>query len=190
MQLAISHASQIRAVIAAYPMIDLESRFYTEAFSKPIVGVPNVPESIVDDHLATIATTEKPRVSCITAANPPDRLELAFSIIQNGRFLDIIGTERSLFPMLRIEDELKRDPTFRLPPMFILHGEQDSAVPVEGTRAFVQFMQRNVPDTQVILHTRDGDHGFDAPATLNMPWLKDGLAMIAKEWLGTCNSNL
>ncbi|KAH8431064.1 alpha/beta hydrolase [Aspergillus melleus] len=35
-QIAISYPSQIRALIAAYPMLDLESTFYTKAFSKPI----------------------------------------------------------------------------------------------------------------------------------------------------------
>ncbi|PLB49689.1 alpha/beta-hydrolase [Aspergillus steynii IBT 23096] len=188
-QLAISYPYQIRALIAAYPMVDLQSRFYTEAFSKPIVGVPNVPEEMIDKHLAMIAATGKSRVIC-TAANPPDRVELAFSIVQNGRFLEFFGTDRSLFPMVRIEDELKRNPGFQLPPMFILHGEQDSAVPVDGSRKFVQFLQKNMPDTQVILHTEDGDHGFDALATLDMPWLKSALAMISKEWLGSYNSHL
>lgn len=159
-------------------MLDLRSKFYTESYSKPIVHVPNVPTSVLIDHLTN--NTE----AWITAADPPDRLELAFCIVQNGLFLDILGAEdKSLFPMDRIEDLQSAGKRIRLPPMFILHGEQDSAVPVEGSRRFVRFLRRISPDTSVVLYTQDGDHGFDAGATLETPWLRDGLVRISAAWL-------
>lgn len=127
-------------MIAAYPMLDLRSRFYTEAYPKPIVHVPNIPASVLENYLTANNS------AWITAANPPDRLELAFSIVQNGLFLEIFGEEDIyIFPMDRIQDLQATGKSIRLPPMFILHGEQDSAVPVEGSRRFVQFFAGDCP---------------------------------------------
>jgi len=168
-------------------MLDLRSRFYTESYSKPIVHVPNIPASVLMDHL----TANNDTGTWITAVDPPDRLELAFSIVQNGLFLDVLGAEdKYLFPMDRIEDLLSAGKSIRLPPMFIFHGEQDSAVPIEGSRKFVQFLRRMAPTTSVMLYTQDGDHGFDAGATLETPWLRDRLARISAAWLKQSSANL
>ncbi|KAE8147901.1 alpha/beta-hydrolase [Aspergillus avenaceus] len=188
-QLAISYPSQIRGVIAAYPMVDLRSRFYRESYSKPIVGVANVPVRVVNDHLATL--TQESQRPWVTAANPPDRLELAFAITQNGRYLEVFGSaDRELFPMERIEDLLSNGEKVRLPPMFILHGEQDSAVPVESSKKFVRFLREKLPQTTVMLYTQDGDHGFDAEATLETPWLQKRLDIISQVWLEPSSAHL
>ncbi|RAH66724.1 alpha/beta-hydrolase [Aspergillus aculeatinus CBS 121060] len=144
--LAISHPSEIRAVIGAYPMLDFKVPFYTDNYPKPIVGVPNVPNRVVDDHL--LSTRETPAV--ITAADPPDRLRLAFAIVQNGRFLEFFGSpdDYGLFPMERIE-RLAAAGRLELPPLFVFHGEQDSAVPVDGTRRFVALLRQLSPTAQV-----------------------------------------
>lgn len=190
-QLAITHPSKIRGVIAAYPMVDLRSKFYTETYSKPIVGVPNVPVSLLYDHLAMIATGQKSQTAWITAADPPDRLELAFSTVQNGKFLDVFGSkDRELFPIERLQDLISTGENVPLPPMFIFHGEQDSAVPVDGSKKFVRLLREKLPHARIMFYTQDGDHGFDADATLETPWLRDGLERISKMWLELPSSNL
>jgi len=37
---------------------------------------------------------------------------------------------------------------------------------------------------KVMLHTAPGDHGFDREATLEAPWLREGLRKVAELWLG------
>jgi hypothetical protein len=69
MQLALSYPSEIRAVIAAYPVLDVKSKFYTEAYPKPILGVPNFPNEIIEEHISAMRAAPSPTV--ITAANPP-----------------------------------------------------------------------------------------------------------------------
>lgn len=161
-------------------MLDFKVPFYTDNYPKPIVGVPNLPSQVVDDHL--LSTRETPAV--ITAADPPDRLRLAFAIVQNGRFLEFFGSpdDYSLFPMERIE-RLATVGRLEFPPLFVFHGEQDSAVPVDGTRRFVAVLRQLSPTAQVEFYTQDGDHGFDVEATLETPWLRDGLRSISKAWL-------
>lgn len=119
----------------------------------------------------------------ITEADPPNRLELAFSIVQNGRLLDYLGDNPYLFPMKRIENLSSASGSLDLPPFFIFHGENDSAVPAEGSRKFVSLLRHRFPDARVRLYIQDGDHGFDADATLETPWLEEGLGLISSNWL-------
>lgn len=164
-------------------MLDLKSRFYTDVYSKPIVGVPNLPNSLIDDHIAAIAARDTPEIP--TAEDPPGRLKLAFSIVQNGRFLEFFGSNNPvLFPMERLQT-MHPSSLLQLPPFFIFHGEQDSAVPAEGSRRFISLIREKAPHIATHLHIQDGDHGFDVDATLDTPWLEDGLVMISKAWLNS-----
>ncbi|KAI2671609.1 hypothetical protein CBS147355_8601 [Penicillium roqueforti] len=181
-QLALSYPSEIRAVIAAYPVLDLKSKFYTEAYPKTILGVPNMPNEIIEEHIAAMRTAPLPTVA--TAADPPDRLKLAFSIFQNGRLLEFLGSEDYLFPMKRVEN-LAAAGGLKLPPTFIFHGKQDSAVPFEGSQRFFDLVREKAPDAIVKLHGLDADHGFDFATTLETDWLKDGLEIITGAWLGS-----
>lgn len=185
MQLALSYPRQIRAVIAAYPMLDLRSSFYTKAYSKPIVGVPNIPDKIIKIHMKSLS---QHLVQPVTAADPPERLELAFAIVQNGVFLEFFGSDDpALFPLERAKG-LIVEKCLELPPMFLFHGRQDSAVPVEGTECFVQLLRQKAPYIRVDLHIQDGDHGFDMDATMETEWLKRGLAMTSMYWIGAKGS--
>ena len=167
--------NKIRAIIAAYPMLDLRSAFYTQAYWKPIVGVPNISAKVIDDHLASLVGRT---VTPVTEADPPDRLDLAFSIIQNGRLLDFFGTERTLFPIERLEDG-ETD----LPPLFIYHGREDSAVPAKDSEKFVQKLKEMRPDAEVHLSIQSGDHGFDDGAKISESWLNEGLRLVTRSWL-------
>ncbi|KAF3402193.1 hypothetical protein DPV78_004645 [Talaromyces pinophilus] len=184
-QLALSHPGHIQGVVAAYPMLDLKAPFYTERYSKPIVQVPNLPNTLIDEYFATSRVKEVPTVH-VTAADPPDRLELAFAIVQNGRLLEFLGNKSpDLFPLERVRKlaAASNEQLSSLPPFFIFHGEQDSAVPVDGSRRFASLLQETLPDVNVRLYIQDGDHGFDEDATMETPWLREGLAMISRRWI-------
>lgn len=187
MQLALSYPSHICAVIGAYPILDLKSRFYTEAYPKPIIGVPNLSNDIIEKHLAALRDSRF-SPSIVTAADPPERLRLAFSIFQNGRLFEFLrpgdgdGDPR-FFPMDRVK-HLAVVGRLELPPLFLFHGKQDSAVPAEGTTKFASLLQGLGHKGDVKVYVQDGDHGFDYNATVETGWLKDGLRMISNAWMG------
>ncbi|KAJ7583862.1 Alpha/Beta hydrolase protein [Mycena floridula] len=174
-QLALSQpVAGIRGVIAAYPMTDMASDFYKKG-EKPanfLMGHPPVPESVIDEHLASMAPN-----AVVSSAEPPLRMELGVAINQHGRYLEFLGTEPELFPFDRIEH------VSAIPPMLILHGDEDSIAPVEHSRLFVEKVKQFLPDTKVELVTAPGEHGFDKDANLETPWLKEGLKMITSQWL-------
>lgn len=162
-------------------MLDMSSDYYCKPFDKPIVGVPNFPETAVDEFLGT--NSGKP---AITEADPPARLEFALAAVQTGRYQQILGNSPELFPLEMIR-ETGLPPNINgsgsaFPPTFILHGQQDSAVPVSGTEKFVTLLKEVDPTVQLHVAIRPGDHGFDAFATIEEPWLKKGLDFIENAW--------
>lgn len=167
-----------KAMISLYPMLDMKADHYTREYPKPIVNVPNYPMSVVDVGLASMGEP-------ITEADPPARLDLALASVQTGRYLDFLGASPELFVMDRLrEGRYAKSPgTPIFPPLFVLHGEQDSAVPVEGTRRFVELIKQKDRQAKYLVAYQPGDHGFDFQATLKDEWLRDGLDWISLEWL-------
>ncbi|SPJ92825.1 uncharacterized protein FTOL_13790 [Fusarium torulosum] len=107
------------------------------------------------------------------------------AVVHNGRFLELLGQEPELFVLERLETGFASDNVSKslFPPLFLLHGEGDTAVPVDGTRKLVDILQRVDPNTQIHLAIHPGDHGFDFKATIQEPWLKEGLDFVTGPWL-------
>ncbi|KAJ3578370.1 hypothetical protein NPX13_g2190 [Xylaria arbuscula] len=169
------------ALVVLYPMIDMKADHYTKEYSKPIVGVPNFPNKTIDDFLETLSTR-----TAISEADPPERLDLALASVQTGRFLELLGDEPELFILDRIRggkfaSKSENQPVF--PSFFLLHGDQDSAVPAEGSRRFLEILDKVDPAAKYRVAYQPGDHGFDAQATLEDEWLREGLDWVLSQWL-------
>ena len=92
-----------------------------------------------------------------------------------------MGDDRILYPFQRIED-VKAE---QVPPILIMHGREDSAVPIEGSEKWTQKAKGILGEDRVELVVQPGEHGFDTDPsiTLETPWLKDSLIRITKAWL-------
>lgn len=177
-QSALLHPEGITACVAAYPVLDIESRFFTEDYEKTIMGNRMVPLKVLENHLAGT----KPGTIVTADSVPLTRNPLAVCIVQHGRYLEFLGKDPILFPLKILEH------ANNLPLVFIYHGKQDSAVPFEGSVVFVERLKQLQPHAQVLLSLEDGEHGFDAIADLETPWLKEGLAVVARNWSAKKNS--
>ncbi|KAF4967991.1 hypothetical protein FSARC_4552 [Fusarium sarcochroum] len=185
LQSVLSGFTRPRAIIALYPMVDMKAVHFTQSYQKSIVGVSNYPNEVVDEFLSATSGS-----AAITEADPPVRLDSAMAVVHNGRYLELLGQEPELFVLERIEERSSSDKTGKplFPPLFLLHGEGDSAVPVEGTRKLVEILQRVDPNTRVHVAIQPGDHGFDFKATIQEPWLKEGLDFVSGPWLNSKSS--
>lgn len=66
-----------------------------------------------------------------------------------------------------------------MPAVLILHGSEDSVVPVAGSERFVEALKKKkLPGSAVRLDVRPGEHGFDADATMEEHWLKEDVEFI------------
>ncbi|KAK9236663.1 Alpha/Beta hydrolase [Lipomyces kononenkoae] len=185
-QTALSHADQIRVCTASYPVVDIEDPFFSTAFEKNILGTPQVPESVITDHIAKLVPG-----SVVSSAVPPERIQLMFGFVQQGRLLEFIQRGaiseediKKLIPMRRIEDD---DAKLPVGGLFINHGIQDTAVPVAGSKKFIAKIQAVMKGKQgadnVTLTLQDGEHGYDAQTTLDEGWVQDGLTSVVSAWL-------
>lgn len=69
-------------------------------------------------------------------------------------------------------------------PTYILHGRDDSNVPVEETEKFVEKARRLFPETRFEVAIQPGDHGFEGQIyEEDEPWLKELLSGVEKDWL-------
>jgi acetyl esterase/lipase len=163
----------IKAIIAQYPILDVTSDFYTKAYEKPIFGLPQQPEDLVENHIASM----KP-VMVADPSDPLSRLGLAFAIVQQGRYLELLGQGQRVQPLENLK-AFKGE----LPFLFVCHGNQDSAVPAEGTKVFEKLLKEMRPDAKAKFAYEDGEHGFDKVCTLETSWLMEGLKEVQKAWL-------
>lgn len=137
-----------------------------------MLGFPMMPADTLDKHIAAMKPGQ-----IVSSADPPGRFDITFGSIQQGRYVEILGTDPRLYPMEHL------DTAGELPSLFIFHGEDDSGVPLESSRAFVEKLRRVKPDVQVRYTTVPGEHGFDAKVDVDTPWLKEGLDFITPLWL-------
>ena len=165
-------AGSIKALIGLYPQLDVRDPFFNTQFEKRFLGMPMLPMEIVDAHVKAM----KPG-AIVTTATPPARQELACSVVQNGRFGEFFGKSKELFPveMVALADAM--------PAVLILHGREDSMVPVVGSERFVEALSKKLPEVPVRLDVRTGDHGFDGDVTVEDEWVKEDVDFITRYWL-------
>ncbi|KAK7214212.1 hypothetical protein V2G26_021390 [Clonostachys chloroleuca] len=174
----LNHSNEIRAVTASYPLVDDKSPHFTEAYDKPMFGVPHLPVSLWDEHEARLKAHEIPPV--ISADPQLTRGELMFSAIQNGKFKDLFPSDERPYHIL---EKLEDGGRFPRGGVFVWHGKGDTVVPVEGSVKLSELLAAVDPDLPFTLAIQEGDHGFDEKASLDEPWMEEGLKGLIDAWL-------
>ncbi|EFX01457.1 hypothetical protein CMQ_6399 [Grosmannia clavigera kw1407] len=175
---ALDHPGEIRAVTAAYPVVDTRVAWYTEANKLPRLGRSYVPRDIFDDHVVKVACGELPAI--ISNDAKFERNDIIFSAVHNGiigQMFDVEG--RQQLPSQRVEDGA----VFPRGGVFILHGRDDTMVPVAEVEALKATANRLDPTLDFHLSIQPGEHGFDEDISIDDPWMKEGLEGVVKSWL-------
>lgn len=165
----------VKAVIAHYPMIDLKDAWYSEPGKKVIWGQsPSFPDGWLDQQLEKAARSAKPVTIRIPQEGEPD---LFVATLLEGRYTELLGNDSSLFPL----ENLKRtkEQGAALTPIWMFHGEQDTIIPMDGTRKFAQEAQGGVYERII----PGAEHGFDDDSVgLDMDWVVEGRAWLKNHW--------
>ena len=162
----------IKAVICHCPMLDIRDPYYSTKLEKPLLGMQMQPIEVMDAHVAAMTPG-----AVVTSATPPSRSDIMCSMVRNGRLLEFFGESKELCPLEMVTL------AGHMPATFILHGNEDSAVPVSGSERFVEALKKTLPGSAIRLDVRPGDHGFDGDATLKEEWLKEDVEFITEHWL-------
>jgi acetyl esterase/lipase len=130
-------------------------------------------KEVLEDFLASIAPG-----TIISAARPPARDAVAPMLRAHGRWGEFFGTGKHLMPDTQIEYAKFFIPTY------ILHGRDDTNVPVKWTEKFVDRARQLFPETRFELATPPGEHGFDGNIyEEEEPWLAALLRRVEEDWL-------
>ncbi len=177
MQSAIIQPDAIKACIVSYPMVELDSPFYSKPRpldQLPGEGIP-VPASVVSRHLAAMVPGK-----IVVTGFPPDRADLDAASQQHGSLTRFLGDADELYP-LRL---MRNGKVKKLPYMFFFHGTDDTTVPIEDTKQFVEEYEKIFGKKDVLFRTAPGGHGFDnCDEVSSAAWLLDGLEEVKKRWL-------
>ncbi|KAH7002554.1 Alpha/Beta hydrolase protein [Ilyonectria destructans] len=153
LQLALSHPTAIRAVIASYPMIDMQNRHFSEAYPKQMGQYPQMEFGVVAQHLSQLPDGIHPTTRSVS--------NLPIAIIQHGLYQKFLGEHRSLFPIARLEDDPEL--AHKLPFIWLHHGTNDSEVPIDGSRKFVEKLRELNPKAQLRYKELEGmEHGVSS----------------------------
>jgi acetyl esterase/lipase len=159
----------IKAVIPMYPAITLVPKR-----SKPNLGSPPIPESILREHLNSMQ-----HGNIVAEATPPERINIMLSVAQIETIHKYYGTaeKHDIWKLLEKADDM--------PYTLILHGQEDSGVPVEDNVEWVAAARKKFGEGKIMLHVEPGaEHGFDTAVPLETAWLQEALKPMTAHWLG------
>ncbi|BDD60084.1 hypothetical protein MPDQ_005395 [Monascus purpureus] len=183
--LALLYPDSIRSATASYPTVDMAS--YDVPRAIPAFNPPGfIPESVAK----LIEDKTQPGV-VISSDLPLSRVALAMASIEQGKLTEMYERGTEHLPRREVRYPLERldSPDAKIPRggIAILHGRQDTLVPVEHSEKFVakvrKAMKGKAGGDKVFLVVRDGGHGFDNATKLDEEWLSDLLKGAVGTWL-------
>lgn len=178
LHLGLSHPNEIRAVTAAYPLVDAASPHFTGQYTKKVFSLPEIPKETIS---AQLRETERHEAKGPISSDPDlKRGALMFGLVQHGLFGDFFPkNQRGLFPVLRLEDGAR----FPRGGVLVWHGKEDSVVPVEGSLKLREALGEHDPGLVFRLVIREGEHGFDHAANIDDEWAAEALSGCVRSWL-------
>lgn len=166
-------AGTIKVVLGCYPMTN-----YLRRNRQPIfMDEPEPPESIINEHVAQIEPG-----TIISDAPPRPRNRISYALSAYGRYNEFFGTGERLWPISIMGSS---NPPSHMPPTLILHGDKDTAVSIDDSRAFVKkVVEVFGEEVDIQLIEREGqDHGFDGNLSEREGWVKDMVTWIEERWI-------
>jgi acetyl esterase/lipase len=165
---ALAHPRQIRAATASYPWINPGSA--NTVLANPPFG-HSTPESVYTEYMASA------EIGGVKSEwSGPESLSFMLAAAEHGHLAGIYarGTEgvsrEMLYPIDKLESEGVEFPRGGIA---VIHGKQDSIVPVGDVEGFVEKAKGVGSGPRVTLTVRDGEHGFDGD-----------LRFYEEEWMG------
>lgn len=190
---AMSHAlafpRSFRALSLAYPMIDFGTEWWRKG--SRAVGAPN-PGQLPDSEFPANDADLKQRILQIqngprVSATGTERQGFGASIARAGFFADVFSPGGKLDddPTVWLNRRIRQGA--ELPGrIWVLHGDVDSAVPVDTSLAFAETLKQQGRASRGTLRldvVRGMDHGFDMAAANGWKGPEDPLILEATAWL-------
>ncbi|KAF4343940.1 alpha beta-hydrolase [Fusarium beomiforme] len=172
LQLALRRPTAFRAVIASYPMIDMRSDHFCKAYAKQMGDYPQIDYEVVSQHLRQLPDGNQPTTRAVS--------NLPIAMVQHGTYTRFLGDHPSLFPIEVLDGSPQS--ALSLPFIWLHHGTDDSEVPIDGSRKFVEKLQELNPEAKLRYKELLGaEHGVSSEINLiqSGEW-EEGLKVLNK----------
>ncbi|KAL1610742.1 hypothetical protein SLS60_002412 [Paraconiothyrium brasiliense] len=174
LHLSLRYPQEIRASILAWPMVDTESDWFrVGSGDKSVLGMPPFAKDQTEKYLASMD------MEAVTTQGGPERFPIALGGMQHGFAHTMWGNSEETFVLLALERGGAKLPSF----MWISHGADDTAVPLEQSEKLARLIRMNSAGTFVRFDVKPGDHGFDNLVPFEEEWLQEALKQVAAAWL-------
>lgn len=175
---ALEHPDLIRSVFVSYPAIDVRSPHFIGGYEKQTLGATPFPATLINEYVDRMK--QDPENSIISADPRGDRVPLMLSLVQHGLMGDMFPEDqRRLHPLLKLDDGQR----FPRGGVVILHGENDTVVPIEGSFKLRDKVCNLDPGLKLRVVVRKGDHGFDHEADITEEWMSESLEDVTQAWI-------
>ncbi|KAJ1555933.1 hypothetical protein HK405_010328 [Cladochytrium tenue] len=171
----------LRAVIAAYPG-GVDPDAVGRAFVIPNAAARAAAAAAVERHLQL-----RPNGVVVSEVVSPERRRLLGALVRSGLYMRHAGARDNaeVWLLNRIQQQQQSGyarPLQLPPPQLILHGEDDSVVPVGSSVKYVEEANKLWGPGVVDLVVRPGEHGFDIKLGLDEEWLREKLDKFVQLW--------
>ncbi|KAI1333950.1 putative polyketide synthase [Xylariaceae sp. FL0016] len=168
--------ADVKAVLSLYGPMDDSVPELKMARPRKILGSwpppPRQAEATIRSYI------QRTRGTVRTDGDPVEMWELVTCILQQGRLPRMMSQR----PDPRLDVILAITKRKTLPPIWLIHGENDSIVPLDCSTEFVRRINDIVPDAPLMLSIRPGEHNFDASLGVHEPWIAEGCDFLLKHW--------
>jgi acetyl esterase/lipase len=169
--------ADVKAVVSLYGPLD--SSVPELKISRPRMILGSWPPPPRQAEAAIRSYMLKTRGTTRSSGSPSEMWPLVACIMQQGRLQRMFLTRR---PDPRLDTIATIEKRRFLPPIWIVHGLDDSVVPPACSTEFVRRVQSLVPGAPIVLSLRPGEHNFDASLTRDEPWIAEGCEFLLKYW--------
>ncbi|KAK8110193.1 uncharacterized protein PG998_006650 [Apiospora kogelbergensis] len=168
--------AQIKAILSLYAALDDSVPELKMSRPRKILGAwpppPRQAEAAIRLYLKQTRGTVR------TDGDPVEMWELVTCIMQQGRLPRML-TQR---PDPRLNAIATIAKYRRSPPIWLIHGENDSVVPPACATEFVRRVKESAPHVPMILSLKPGEHNFDAALSMHEPWIAEGCDFLLRYW--------
>ncbi|KAI0123371.1 putative polyketide synthase [Xylariales sp. AK1849] len=169
--------SRIRAIISSSAPIHANIPHFTVPKPRTIMGSRPPPSRQAEGMIRSYLKHMQPgtvRAGC----DPSEMWELVMCIMQQAWLPRLMSAKTDN----RLDVMENLDKADKAPPMWIIHGLQDSFAPPICSTEFANKVATVRPDIPLLLTLQPGDHMFDAYMSIDEGWIRDGCKFLSKYW--------
>ncbi|KAF4983800.1 hypothetical protein FZEAL_884 [Fusarium zealandicum] len=182
-QLAFNHPDSFQALAMSYPLLDVKDKLYVEGVGPEDPNVLRFPTQDIPSKQDTLAWIEEKRREPHTR-DGFERSPFAVAACHHGIFMsdlfDNKNLNRSEFnPLERLEagETLPKN-------IWLMHGDDDSAVPVRGSKKFADILRKKSPQTNLRFDLVPGhDHAFEYDEKNWGSFAPEAIKFVTDAWL-------